>query len=94
MVSADEASELGLVNAVFPAAGLDESVREIVATIAAGPPIALASTKREIDNASAMSLAQALEIEALAQSVNVQTEDLREALMAWMEKRPPVFKGR
>ena len=39
-----------------------------------------------------MSLAQALEIEALAQSVNVQTEDLREALMAWMEKRPPVFR--
>jgi 2-(1,2-epoxy-1,2-dihydrophenyl)acetyl-CoA isomerase len=94
MVSADEAAELGLVNAVFPAGALDASVDAVVATIAAGPPIALASTKREINNASAMSLAQALEIEALAQSVNVQTEDLREALMAWMEKRPPVFKGR
>jgi 2-(1,2-epoxy-1,2-dihydrophenyl)acetyl-CoA isomerase len=79
---------------VFPAGALDASVDAVVATIAAGPPIALASTKREINNASAMSLAQALEIEALAQSVNVQTEDLREALMAWMEKRPPVFKGR
>ena len=94
MGSAGEACEMGLVNAVFPADALDESVGAIVDTIAGGPPIALASTKREINNASAMSLAQALEIEALAQSVNVQTEDLREALTAWMEKRPPEFKGR
>jgi 2-(1,2-epoxy-1,2-dihydrophenyl)acetyl-CoA isomerase len=94
MLSAGEALEMGLVNAVVPAGEFDEAVGALVATIAAGPPIALASTKREINNASAMSLAQALEIEALAQSVNVQTEDLREALTAWMEKRPPEFKGR
>ena len=37
-------------------------------------------TKRELDNASTSSLAQALEVEALAQSVNVHTDDLREAL--------------
>jgi 2-(1,2-epoxy-1,2-dihydrophenyl)acetyl-CoA isomerase len=94
MLSGTDAFELGLVNAVVPADELDDAVRGIVETIAAGPPIALASTKRELDNASGCSLAQALEIEALAQSVNVNTDDMREALMAFMERRPPVFKGR
>ncbi len=94
MVSGVEAFELGLVNAVVPAAGLNDAVREVVDAIAAGPPIAIASSKRELDNASTVSLAQALEIEGLAQSVNVQTDDLREALLAYMERRPPTFTGR
>ena len=59
----------------------------------AGPPIALAATKRELDAASTSSLAQALELEALAQSVNVHTDDLREALIAYVERRPPNVHG-
>jgi 2-(1,2-epoxy-1,2-dihydrophenyl)acetyl-CoA isomerase len=51
-------------------------------------------TKRELDNAGTSSLAQALETEALAQSVNVGTEDIREALTAYVERRPPEFEGR
>jgi enoyl-CoA hydratase/carnithine racemase len=94
MLSGPEAFALGLVNAVVPAAELDDAVRVVVDAIAAGPPIALASTKRELDNASTVSLAQALEIEALAQGVNAQTDDLREALLAYMERRPPTFTGR
>ena len=62
---------------MVPAAELDDAAREIVDTIAAGPPIALSMTKRELNNASMSSLAQALEVEALAQSVNVHTDDLR-----------------
>jgi enoyl-CoA hydratase/carnithine racemase len=94
MVSGVEAFELGLVNAVVPAAELDDATSAVVETIAAGPPIAISSSKRELDNASTVSLAQALEIEALAQSVNIQTDDLREALLAYMERRPPTFTGR
>ena len=63
-------------------------------TIAAGPPVALSMTKRELDNAGGSSLAAALEAEALAQSLNAKSEDLREALMAYVERRPPVFEGR
>jgi len=51
-------------------------------------------TKRELDNAGTSSLAQALETEALAQNVNMNTADLGEALTAYMERRPPNFKGR
>jgi enoyl-CoA hydratase/carnithine racemase len=94
MLSGPEAFELGLVNAVVPADELDAAVGKLVETIAAGPPIALAATKRELDLASLGSLAQALEMEALAQSVNVKTDDLREALMAYAERRTPKFTGR
>jgi enoyl-CoA hydratase/carnithine racemase len=94
MVSGSEALELGLVNAVVPAEELDSATQGIVDAIAAGPPIALSMTKRELDNASSMSLAQALEVETLAQSVNVTTDDLREALVAFATRRPPHFTGR
>jgi hypothetical protein len=39
-------------------------------------------------------LAQALEAEALAQAINAQSKDLKEALIAYAEKRPPKFEGR
>jgi 2-(1,2-epoxy-1,2-dihydrophenyl)acetyl-CoA isomerase len=94
IVSGTEAHALGLVNAVVPADELDAVTAEVVATIAAGPPIALAATKRELDAASTSSLAQALEQETLAQSVNVHTDDLREAMVAFAERRPPEFTGR
>jgi enoyl-CoA hydratase/carnithine racemase len=94
MISGTEAYELGLVNAAVPAEQLDASTDAIVETLAAGPPLALSMAKRELDNAATGSLAQALEVEALAQSVNVHTDDLREALTAFMERRPPNFTGR
>jgi 2-(1,2-epoxy-1,2-dihydrophenyl)acetyl-CoA isomerase len=94
VLNAAEALALGLVNAVVPTDDLDSATREIVDAIASGPPVALSMTKRELDNAGYASLAQALEAEALAQSVNVQTDDLREALVAYAEHRPPNFSGR
>ena len=94
MVSGARALELGFVNAVIGAAELDDAVDALAASIASGPPIALSMTKRELDNAGASSLAQALETEALAQSVNVHTDDLREALTAYAERRAPDFQGR
>jgi 2-(1,2-epoxy-1,2-dihydrophenyl)acetyl-CoA isomerase len=93
MVSGVEAHALGFVNAVVPADELDATVDEVAQTIAAGPPIALSMTKRELDHASGSSLAQALEVEALAQSVNSQTADMVEAFTAYLERRPPKFTG-
>ncbi len=94
VIGATEALALGLVNAVVPPADLDTATAGIVDAIAAGPPLALSMTKRELDNAAQASLAQALEAEALAQSLNVHTDDLREALIAYAERRSPNFSGR
>ena len=94
VVSGMEALDLGLVNAAVPADDLDEAAGAVVDTIAAGPPMALSMTKRQIDNAGSSSLNQALEAEGLAQCVNVHTDDLREALVAYAERRPPIFTGR
>ncbi len=94
IVSGPDAYDLGLVNASVPTDELDSVVRDVVEAIADGPPIALSMTKRELNNAAMSSLDQSLETEALAQSVNVTTEDMREALLAYVERRRPSFKGR
>jgi 2-(1,2-epoxy-1,2-dihydrophenyl)acetyl-CoA isomerase len=94
MVSGTEAAELGLVNAAVPADELDGAVGEVVDAIAAGPPIALSLTKRQLNGAATSSLAVALEAEALGQSVNARTQDMREALTAYVERRTPQFEGR
>ena len=94
MVGAAEAVELRLANAAVPVEDLDSAVDEVVAAIVGGPPIALSLIKRQIDNASTVSLSAALEAETLAQSVNVRTKDMSEALMAWVERRTPEFRGR
>jgi 2-(1,2-epoxy-1,2-dihydrophenyl)acetyl-CoA isomerase len=93
IVGAKEALSLGLVNTVVPVAILDVAVRDVVQAIAAGPPIALSIIKRQLDHASHVSLAQAVEAEALAQSVNSQTNDMREAFAAFFERRDPDFMG-
>ncbi len=94
IIDGTEAFAMGLVNAVVPVDELDVATAEVVELIAGGPPVALSSTKRELDNAASSSLAHALEVEALAQGVNVTTDDMREALMAYIERRPPTFTGR
>jgi len=94
MMDARRAAELGFVNAVVPVDELEKVVAAVVERIAAGPPLALSMTKRMLDNASASSLAQALETEAIAQNVNLGTKDMVEAFVAFREKRPPVFQGR
>ena len=93
-IDAQEAEALGLVNRVLPDAELDAFVDGWARTLAAGPPIALALTKRLLNNAGSLSLEQALDEEAAAQSVNLVTRDVAEATSAFLEKREPRFEGR
>ncbi len=93
MMSAARADQLGLLNGVVGVDELDAKVAQVAARIAAGPPIALSITKRMLTNAANSSLASALETETLAQNVNVGTADMAEAMMAYHEKRAPVFRG-
>jgi enoyl-CoA hydratase/carnithine racemase len=94
IVDAAEAEAMGLVNRVLPDAELDAFVDDWADRLAAGPPIALAMTKRLLNNSLDATLAQALDDEGQAQTVNFSTSDTREAVMAFMEKRQPSFEGR
>jgi 2-(1,2-epoxy-1,2-dihydrophenyl)acetyl-CoA isomerase len=85
---------MGLVNRVVPAADLDAFVADWASRLAAGPPIAMAMTKRLLTNSFSMTMDEALEAEGMAQSVNAGTEDSPEAIRAFLEKREPRFKGR
>src|SRR5262245_38750847 len=75
IIGAAEAERIGLVNRVVPDADLDELVTGWAQKLAAGPPIALAQTKRLLNNALGITLEQALDEEAAAQSVNLATSD-------------------
>jgi 2-(1,2-epoxy-1,2-dihydrophenyl)acetyl-CoA isomerase len=92
-LSADEAASFGLVNKVVAADELDAFVESWALRLAAGPPIALSMTKKLLNDSAAVSMAQALEDEARCQTVNFLTDDTREAMRAFAEKRDPRFTG-
>lgn len=94
IIDAAEAERIGLVNRVVPDGEIDEFVDGWAARLAAGPPIALAMTKRMLDNSMAVTMEQALDDEGVAQSLNFSTADTMEALQAFVEKREPRFQGR
>lgn len=93
IIEAGEAERIGLVNRVVPAAKLDDFVSDWAARLASGPPLALSSTKSLLDDAISMSIAEAIEREAVAQAVNIASDDGREALLAFLQKRDAEFVG-
>ncbi|MEX2627524.1 MAG: enoyl-CoA hydratase [Ilumatobacteraceae bacterium] len=94
IVDATEAEAMGLVNRVLPDAELDAFVDDWAGRLAAGPPIALAMTKRLLNNSMGVTLEEALDDEGLSQTVNFGTSDTREAVMSFIDKREPTFGGR
>ena len=94
VLPAEEALRLGLVNRVVPVDELDAVVTDWARRLAAGPPIALAMTKRMLNRAFEQTFEQALDDEARCQTVNFGTRDTAEAIGAFLEKRLPTFEGR
>ncbi len=93
VLPADRAAELGLVNRVLPVDELDAYVDAWAAQLAAGPPTAMALTKRLLDQAATSSFEDALDREAHAQTVNLMGPDSAEAFAAFRDKRTPTFTG-
>lgn len=92
--SAAEAAAWGLVNRVLPPAALIGEARATAAVIAANAPLAVRQIKQAVNVGIAMGLPSALMLEIEAYSSLVGTEDRREGVAAFAEKRPPRFVGR
>jgi 2-(1,2-epoxy-1,2-dihydrophenyl)acetyl-CoA isomerase len=92
-LSAAEALEWGLVSQVIPAEAFAERVAELAAEWAARPTLAVARTKQLFEHAFAASLEAQLALEAELQQASVATEDFREGVDAFLQKRPPTFTG-
>ncbi|MBV9831498.1 MAG: enoyl-CoA hydratase [Marmoricola sp.] len=94
VLGAREAFAAGLVSHVLPddeyAAGLDKIVRRL----ATGAPLALTATKRAVNAATLTALEDTFQRERAGQSVLLRTEDVREGMRAFGEKRRPEFHGR
>ncbi|KPK30400.1 MAG: hypothetical protein AMK69_03320 [Nitrospira bacterium SG8_3] len=92
-VEAREAKEIGLVNQVESPNKLKEKTLELAQKIAEGPPIATRLTRETLYQGAASDLQTALRTEHFAYNVCRQTKDHEEAIRAFLDKRPAVFKG-
>jgi 2-(1,2-epoxy-1,2-dihydrophenyl)acetyl-CoA isomerase len=93
-LSAAEAQDWGLVSEVVPDDAIAGRAVEVAATYAAAPTRAIGMTKRLFDHTHVATLDEQLELEAQLQAAATQTEDFREGVAAFLEKRPPRFSGR
>jgi len=94
LVKADEALEMGLVHRVVAKEEFEAGVSTLAQQLAAGPPIAHRWTKRAIHRSLGVDMNAEFEFEIFAQVQCIQSEDHREGVRAFKEKRPPVFQGR
>src|SRR5437588_3728860 len=94
LIDAAEALRLGIVSQVLAPEELLPTVQALARTIAAGPPIAIQLARRALYRNAEADLRSALEFETFAQNACFETEDAREGIRAFVEKRPPQFRGR
>lgn len=93
-IDAKRAYEVGLVSEVVAAADLQSRVREVAACIAANGPLAVRLSKSVARHGANMGLASALELERAAFRRVLLTQDMKEGIAAFQEKRTPVFEGK
>lgn len=92
-IDADEALRIGLVSNVVPDDALMDAARAVARKIAANPPHATRMTKRLLRESQTATLANLLEMSAAMQALAHATADNAEAIDAFVERRPPVFRG-
>ena len=93
VLGGDESERWGFFNRLSAPEAVHDEARAMAAELARGPGFANAMTKRMLHMEWDMSVDQAIEAEALAQSICMQTHDFRRAFEAFAAKRAPVFEG-
>ena len=91
---AREAERIGLINRCVPGVELEQTARELAERLAKGPTFAIGMSKRLLNRALESDMETAFSEEAFAQSLVAQSQDIKEGMRSFMEKRPPEFKGR
>lgn len=92
-VTAEQAMEWGMINAIAPEAELDDLVKKYTDYYAAAPTKAIGLIKRMLNKSQAASLEEMLDYEAYCQDIAGATSDHKEGVQAFIEKRPARFKG-
>jgi enoyl-CoA hydratase/carnithine racemase len=89
-----EAERIGMVDRLVPAATFDQAVAELATGLATGAPLAIAAITRVVNDGLERSLEDALERELQELAALFASEDAREGMTAFTEKRPPSYNGR
>lgn len=93
MISAQEAFEIGLVNAVVPPEALLGEARALAALIAEKPPVAVRTSLESVTRGLNMTVDEGLNLEASLFAQTAATKDIHEGVQAFLEKRKPQFSG-
>jgi enoyl-CoA hydratase/carnithine racemase len=94
-IDAAEADRIGLVNRVVPHDELMKAARELAEKIAKNPPLAVEMAKANLYSSMVETdIIEQMKREEASQVILLNTEDFQEAAVAFLEKRPPVFKGK
>lgn len=93
-VSGREAADWGMIHRAVPDAELDATVEDLLSRLSSAATVALGLTKRGIHRALDSSLADAMESEANGLELSSRSNDFKEGLAAFGERRPPRFEGR
>jgi enoyl-CoA hydratase/carnithine racemase len=92
-LEAEEAYKYGLLNKLVPAEELEAATMEMARKIASGPPIAIRLAKLLLYRGLEFDLDTTLKMAAAAETITLTSEDHREGITAWREKRKPIYRG-
>jgi len=94
MMNADEALEIGLVSRVVPQADLMDTALTLARQIAAKPPLSVSFIKQAVNAGIEVGIDAGLDFERYAAAMLMDSEDRKEGMQAFLDKRKPQFKGR